>query len=75
MNAYAYGRMGSKSQTLAMQRAALERAAARGDSLVWFEEHASGRTIDRRELSAECRTRRNTMKAMVEITSIAQETP
>lgn len=53
VNAAAYVRVSSKAQDLAMQRAAIERAAAaRGDTIVeWFEEKASARTIDRPELN------------------------
>jgi len=48
----AYVRVSSKSQDTAMQRAAIERAAAaRGDSVaLWFSEQRSGRTIQRPEL-------------------------
>ncbi|MEW5740444.1 MAG: recombinase family protein [Myxococcota bacterium] len=44
-----YTRVSSRSQDLATQRSAIERAAAaRGDRIVeWFEEKASARTIDR----------------------------
>jgi DNA invertase Pin-like site-specific DNA recombinase len=52
VKAHAYGRVSSRSQTLEMQRAAVERAAStRGDSLKWFEEKASGRSLDRPELT------------------------
>lgn len=49
MKAAAYLRVSSRSQDLASQRAALERAAAaRGDELVdWFVEKQSGRTLAR----------------------------
>jgi DNA invertase Pin-like site-specific DNA recombinase len=50
----AYVRVSSKSQDAAYQRDAIERAArARGEEIdVWFSDVASGRSMDRPELSA-----------------------
>lgn len=52
MNAAAYVRVSSKTQNDAMQRAAIERAAAaRGDTIgSWYAEKRSAKTIDRPEL-------------------------
>ena len=52
MNATAYVRVSSKSQDIAMQRHAIERAAtARGDVITaWYEEKASAKTMKRPEL-------------------------
>jgi DNA invertase Pin-like site-specific DNA recombinase len=54
VNAAAYVRVSSKSQDVASQRAALERAAAaRGDVLRdWYVEKESGRTLERPVLQA-----------------------
>ena len=50
----AYVRVSSRSQDAAYQRAAIERAAhARGEQIdLWFSDVASGRSMDRPELSA-----------------------
>lgn len=50
----AYVRVSSRSQDAAYQRAAIERAAhARGEEVaIWFSDTASGKTMDRPELSA-----------------------
>ena len=52
MSVAAYVRVSSKSQDTAMQKAAIERAAAaRGDSIVaWYEEKRSGKSLQRPEL-------------------------
>lgn len=54
MGAVAYVRVSSKSQDLAMQRAAIERAAAaRGDTIpptAWYAEKRSAKTMKRAEL-------------------------
>lgn len=52
MRAAAYVRVSSRTQDLATQRSAIERAAAaRGDQLEhWFSEKLSGRTLQRPEL-------------------------
>lgn len=49
-----YVRVSSRSQDAAYQRAAIERAAhARGEEIaIWFSDVASGRSMDRPELSA-----------------------
>ena len=53
MNAHAYLRVSSPSQSAAMQRTAIERMAkARGDRIVaWHEEKRSAKTIDRPALN------------------------
>lgn len=53
MTVAAYVRVSSKSQTLTMQRDAIQRAcAARGEAIdVWLEERASGRSIARPALN------------------------
>lgn len=53
MNAYAYVRVSSRGQNLALQRFEIERAAAaRGDSVEVIEEKRSGASLARPELDA-----------------------